>query len=67
MNISIEYDDDNGHGGGYGTLHRTGCKNLIDSEEVGEFLDRSEAAVGAAELTGWDDPHWRFAPCVKLP
>ena len=45
MNISIEYDDDNRRSGGYGTLHRTGCKNLIDSEEVGEFLDRSEAAV----------------------
>ena len=62
MNISIEYDDD----AGYGHIHRTGCRHLVDSEEIGEFFDFEEAEVGAAELTGWDNDLWYFAPCVDL-
>ena len=65
MDISIEFGDE-----GYGTLHRTGCKHLVDGESIGECRTHKESLQAADYLTGWSDdsPHpYPVAPCAKLP
>lgn len=72
MNLSIEL----GQSGkaGYGSIHKTGCRDLSDGEVIGDASSRSEIDALVRDATGWsveetdeytaDDS--RIAPCVRL-
>lgn len=74
MNLSIEYGNGN-RMSDYGTIHKTGCRDLHDPEPIGDAISKDEAARLADKATNWaseegEDPvdyGYRFAPCVKLP
>lgn len=54
--------------GRYGTIHRAGCKHLIDPEALGHVKSTTEAEDAANDVTGWGYEHgeYSFAPCVTL-
>lgn len=66
MNVSIEMGDSDIRS--YGSIHRTGCRDLRDPERLGEVETRADAEMAAEDLTGWgyEPGEYHFAPCVTL-
>jgi hypothetical protein len=52
----------------YGSIHKTGCRDLKDPERLGDVSSKSEAFDKAEDLTGWgyEEGEYKFAPCVHL-
>jgi len=58
---------------GYGTVHKRGCRDLADPENIGAATTKREAAIAADAVTYWNtdeglEPgefHYVFAPCCK--
>lgn len=66
MELVIEWGDGKS---GYGSVHRKGCRDVEEPEDIGTASTMSEAKSVAENSGFWpnEDAEYDFAPCVKLP
>ncbi|SLC73260.1 Uncharacterised protein [Mycobacteroides abscessus subsp. massiliense] len=72
MQLVIEFG--NGSRAGYGSIHRSGCTDVVDPAPIGDADSRSAAVALADETTCWAsnegecpaDYGYKIAPCAAL-